>query len=94
LKRGDLTVSERVKEIKPIKGVKEREQARKDIIKMLAERNRPIPMYALPGGIQDIKNLENQGLIYIDDMKMVGPKQVSLTEKGKSHVVYEKTESR
>jgi hypothetical protein len=74
-----------VKEIKPIKGVKEREQCRKDIVKMLAERNEPIPLYDLPGWIRDIKDLENQRLISITSDKMA-----SLTEKGKSYIVYGK----
>ncbi len=52
-----------------------------------------MPLQELPGWLRDIKELENQGLIYIDDMKMVAPKRANLTEKGKSHVVYEKTES-
>ena len=74
-----------VKEIKPIKGVKEREQYRKDIVKMLAETNEPIPLYDLPGWIRDIKDLENQRLISITSDKMA-----SLTEKGKSYIVYGK----
>ena len=74
-----------VKEIKPIKGVKEREQYRKDIVKTLAETNEPIPLYDLPGWIRDIKDLENQRLISITSDKMA-----SLTEKGKSYVVYGK----
>ena len=74
-----------VKEIKPIKGVKEREQYRKDIVKMLAETNEPIPLDDLPGLIRDIKDLENQGLISITSDKMA-----SLTEKGKSYIVYGK----
>ena len=52
-----------------------------------------MPLYELPGWMRDIKELENQGLIYIDEMKMVAPKRVNLTEKGKSYVVYEITES-
>jgi hypothetical protein len=52
-----------------------------------------MPLYELPGWLRDIKELEAQGLIYIDDMKMVAPKRANLTEKGKSYVVYEKTES-
>ena len=52
-----------------------------------------MPLYELPGWMHDIKELENQGLIYIDDMKMAAPKRVDLTEKGKSYVVYEKAES-
>jgi len=74
-----------VKEIKPIKGVKEREQYRKDIVKMLAETNEPIPLDDLPGLIRDIKDLENQKLLSITSDKMA-----SLTEKGKSYVVYGK----
>ena len=52
-----------------------------------------MPLQELPGWLRDIKELEKQGLIYIDDMKMVAPKRANLTEKGKSYVVYEKTES-
>ena len=52
-----------------------------------------MPLQELPGWLRDIKELENQGLIYIDEMKMVAPKRANLTEKGKSYVVYEKTES-
>jgi len=63
-------------------------------VKVLAEGGVSMPLYDLPGWMRDIKELENQGLIYIDEMKMVAPKQVKLTEKGKSYVVYEKTESR
>ena len=74
-----------VREIKPIKGVKEREQYRKDIVKMLAETNEPIPLDDLPGLIRDIKDLENQKLLSITSDKMA-----SLTEKGKSYVVYGK----
>ena len=74
-----------VKEIKPIKGVKEREQNRKDIVKMLAETNEPIPLDDLPGLIRDTKDLENQKLLSITSDKMA-----SLTEKGKSYVVYGK----
>ena len=75
-----------VKEIKPIKGVKEREQYRKDIVKMLAETNEPTPLDDLPGWIRDINDLENQGLLSFTNDKMV-----SLTEKGKSYVVYGKS---
>ena len=78
-----------VKEIKPIKGIKGREQYRRDIVKMLAETNEPIPLYELPGWWRDIKDLESQGLLIIDDSK--APKMVSLTEKGKSYVVYGKS---
>ena len=74
-----------VKEIKPIKGVKEREQYRKDIVRMLAETNEPVPLDDLPGLIRDIKDLENQGLLYITSDKMA-----SLAEKGKSYVGYGK----
>ena len=52
-----------------------------------------MPLYELPGSMRDIKELENQGLIYVDETKIVAPKLVNLTEKGKSYVVYEKTES-
>jgi len=62
-------------------------------VKALAEAGVSMPLYELPGWLRDIKELENQGLIYIDEMKMVAPKRVNLTEKGKSYVVYEKTES-
>ena len=62
-------------------------------MKTLAEGGVSMPLCELPGWLRDIKELENQGLIYIDEMKMVAPKRVSLTEKGKSYVVYEKTES-
>ncbi len=62
-------------------------------MKVLAEGGVSMPLYELPGWMRDIKELENQGLIYIDEMKMVAPKRVNLTEKGKSYVVYEKTES-
>jgi hypothetical protein len=62
-------------------------------VKVLAEVGVSMPLYELPGWIRDIKELESQGLIYIDEMKMVAPKRVNLTEKGKSYVVYEKTES-
>jgi len=79
-----------VKEIKPIKGIKGREQYRRDIVKMLAETNEPIPLYELPGWLRDIKDLESQGLFVIDNSK--APKMVSLTEKGKSYVVYGKSE--
>jgi len=79
-----------VKEIKPIKGIKGREQYRKDIVKMLAETNEPIPFYKLPGWLRDIKDLESQGFFIIDNSKT--PKMVSLTEKGKSYVVYGKSE--
>ncbi len=82
-----------VKEVKPMKGTPGRESYRKQIMKTLAESGGSMPLYEVPGWWRDIKELENQGLIYIDDMKMVGPKRVNLTEKGKSHVVYEKTES-
>jgi Mn-dependent DtxR family transcriptional regulator len=74
-----------VKEIKPIKGVKEREQYRKDIVRMLAETNEPTPLDDLPGLMRDIKDLENQELLSITSDKMA-----SLTEKGKSYVVYGK----
>ena len=74
-----------VKEIKPIKGVKEREQYRKDIVRMLAETNEPIPLDDLSGLIRDIKDLENQKLLSITSDKMA-----SLTEKGKSYVGYGK----
>ena len=81
-----------VKEIKPIKGIKGREQYRRDIVKMLAETNEPIPLYELPGWWRDIKDLESQGLLIIDNSKTPKmPKMVSLTEKGKSYVVYEKS---
>jgi len=60
-------------------------------VKALAEGGVSMPLYALPGWMRDIKELENQGLIHIE-MKMVAPKRVNLTEKGKSYVVYEKTE--
>ena len=53
-----------------------------------------MPLYELPGWLRDIKELEKEGLIYIDNMKMVALKRANLTEKGKSYVVYEKTESR
>lgn len=82
-------MSEKIKEVKLIKGVKEREQYRKDIVRVLAETKEPIPLYDLPGGIRDIKDLENQGLISI----VRGGQTVnaaSLTEKGKSCLVYEK----
>jgi hypothetical protein len=79
-------MSEKIKEIKPIKGIKEREQYRKEIVKMLAETNEPIPLYDLPGLIRDMKDLENQKLLSITSDKMA-----SLTEKGKSYVVYEKS---
>ena len=62
-------------------------------MKVPAEGGVSMPSYELPGWLRDIKELERQGLIYIDDMKMVAPKRVTLTEKGKSYVVYEKTES-
>jgi hypothetical protein len=62
-------------------------------VKALAESGVPIPLYNLPGWLRDIKELENHGLIHIDDMKMVAPKRANLTEKGKSYVVYEITES-
>ena len=62
-------------------------------MQVLAEGGVSMPLQELPGWLRDIKELEKQGLIYIDDMKMVAPKRVNLTEKGKSHVVYEKTES-
>ncbi len=62
-------------------------------MQVLAEGGVSMPLQELPGWLRDIKELENQGLIYIDDMKMVAPKRANLTEKGKSHVVYEKTES-
>jgi len=62
-------------------------------VKTLAEGGASMPLYELPGWMRDIKELENQGLINIDEMKMVAPKRVNLTEKGKSYVVYEKTES-
>jgi hypothetical protein len=82
-----------VKEIKPIKGIKGREQYRKDIVKMLAETDGPIPLYELPGWLRDIKDLESQGLLIIDSNKTLKmPKMVSLTEKGKSYVVYGKSE--
>ena len=82
-----------VKEIKPIKGIKGREQYRRDIVKMLAETNEPIPLYELPGWWRDIKDLESQGLLIIDNSKTPKmPKMVSLTEKGKSYVVYGKSE--
>ena len=77
-----------VKEIKPIKGIKGREQYRKDIVKMLAETNEPIPLYELSGWWRDIKELESQRLIIIGNSK--APKMVSLTEKGKGYVVYGK----
>ncbi len=60
---------------------------------VLAEGEISMPLQELPGWLRDIKELENQGLIYIDDMKMAAPKRANLTEKGKSYVVYEKTES-
>ena len=53
-----------------------------------------MPLQELPGWLRDIKELENQGLIHVDDMKMVAPKRANLTDKGKSYVVYEKTESK
>jgi hypothetical protein len=82
-----------VKEIKPIKGIKGREQYRRDIVKMLAETNEPIPLYELLGWWRDIKDLESQGLLIIDNSKTPKmPKMVSLTEKGKSYVVYGKSE--
>ena len=62
-------------------------------MKVLAEGEVSMPLYKLPGWLRDIKELESQGLIHIDDMKMIAPKRVNLTEKGKSYVVYEKTES-
>ncbi len=62
-------------------------------MQVLAERGVSIPLQELPGWLRDIKELENQGLINIDEMKMIAPKRANLTEKGKSHVVYEKTES-
>jgi hypothetical protein len=61
-------------------------------VKILAEGGVSIPLYELPGWLRDIKELEDQGLIYIDEMKMVAPKRANLTEKGKSYVVCEKTE--
>ena len=75
----------RVKEIKPIKGVKEREQYRKDIVKILAETTKPTSLYDLPGLTRDLKDLENQKILSITSDKMA-----SLTEKGMSYVVYEK----
>ena len=63
-------------------------------MKTLAEGGVSMPLYELPGWLRDIKELENQGLISIDDMKMVAPKRVNLTEKGKSYVVYEEIEKR
>jgi hypothetical protein len=57
------------------------------------QKRASMPLQELPGWLRDIKELENQGLIYIDDMKMVASKRANLTEKGKSYVVYEKTES-
>ena len=83
----------RVKEVKSIKGTPGRESYRKQIMKALAEGGGSMPLYELPAWLRDIKELENQGLIYIDDMKMVAPKRVNLTEKGKSFMVYEKTGS-
>ena len=71
-----------------MKGTTGRENYRKQIVKVLAEGEVAIPLYELPGWARDIKELENQGLI-----KIVAPKRVNLTEKGKSYVVYEKTES-
>jgi hypothetical protein len=62
-------------------------------VQVLAEGEVSMPLQELPGWLRDIKELENQGLIYIDEMKMVAPKRANLTEKGKSYVVYEKTES-
>jgi hypothetical protein len=62
-------------------------------VQVLAEGGVSMPLNELPGWLRDAKELEAQGLIYIDDMKMVAPKRANLTEKGKSHVVYEKTES-
>jgi len=76
-----------------MKGTPGRESYRKQIMKTLAEGGESMPLCELPGWLRDIKELENQRLIYIDDMKMAAPKRVNLTEKGKSHVVYEKTES-
>ena len=61
---------------------------------VLAEGGASTPLQELPGWLRDIRELENQGLIHIDDMKMIAPKRANLTEKGKSYVVYEKTESR
>jgi len=82
-----------VKEVKSIKGAPGRESYRKEIVKVLAEGGVSMPLNELPGWLRDAKELEAQGLIYIDDMKMVAPKRANLTEKGKSYVVYEKTES-
>lgn len=52
---------------------------------MLAETNEPIPLFDLPGLTRDLKDLENQKLLSVKNDKMA-----SLTEKGKSYVVYEK----
>ena len=82
-----------VKEVKSIRGTPGRESYRKEIVKVLAEGGVSMPLNELPGWLRDAKELEAQGLIYIDDMKMVAPKRANLTEKGKSYVVYEKTES-
>jgi len=62
-------------------------------VQVLAEGGVPMPLQELPGWLRDIKELENQGLIHVDEMKMVAPKRANLTEKGKSYVIYEKTES-
>jgi hypothetical protein len=91
--QGERKLPSKVKEVKSIKGTPGRESYRKQIVQVLAEGGASMPLQELPGLLRDIKELENQGLINIDDMKMVAPKRANLTEKGKSHVIYEKTES-
>ena len=91
--KGERKLPSKVKEVKSIKGTPGRESYRKQILQVLAESGVPMSLQELPGWLRDIKELENQGLINVDDMKMAAPKRANLTEKGKSYVVYEKTES-
>ncbi len=86
-------MQDRIKDVKSIKGAPGRENYRKQIMMVLAEGAVSTPLYELPGSMRDVKELENQGLIHVDWMKMIAPIRVDLTEKGKSYVVYEKTEN-
>ncbi len=94
IRRVERKLQDRIKDVKSIKGTPGRENYRKQIMIVLAEGGVSTPLYKLPGSLRDIKELENQGLIHVDWMKMVVPVLVDLTDKGKSYVVYEKTENR
>jgi hypothetical protein len=48
------------------------------------QKRASMPLQELPGWLRDIKELENQGLIYIDDMKMIASKRANLTRKAKA----------